>query len=44
MAASDFSPASFIKGHRIAFLSDVELKKAVAMDFSLKRVSSVAME
>ncbi len=44
MAASDFSPASMIKGHRIVFRPDVELKKAVAMDFSLKRVSSEAME
>ena len=44
MAASDFSPATYIKGHRIVFRPDVELKKAVAMDFSLKRVSSEAME
>ena len=44
MAASDFSPASFIKGHRIVFRPDVELKKAVAIDFSLKRISSEAME
>ena len=44
MAASDFSPSAYIKGHRIVFRPDVELKKAVAMDFSLKRVSSEAME
>lgn len=30
--------------HRIVFRPDVELKKAVAIDFSLKRVSSEAME
>ena len=44
MAASDFSPSAMIKSHRIVFRPDVELKKAVAMDFSLKRVSSEAME
>ena len=44
MAASDFSPASMIKGHRIVFRPDVELKKAVAMDFKLQRISSEAME
>ena len=44
MAGEEFSPASYIKGHRIVFRPDVELRKAVAMDFSLKRVSSEAME
>ena len=44
MAGEEFSPSSYIKGHRIVFRPDVELKKAVAMDFSLKRVSSEAME
>jgi predicted histone-like DNA-binding protein len=44
MQAEDFSPAAQIKSHRIVFRPDVELKKAVAMDFSLKRVSSEAME
>ena len=44
MAASDFSPASMIQGHRIVFRPDVELKKAVAMDFKLQRISSEAME
>ena len=44
MAASDFSPSAMIKGHRIVFRPDVELKKAVAMDFSLKRISSEVME
>ncbi len=41
---SESSPSAIIKGHRIVFRPDVELKKAVAMDFSLKRISSEAME
>ena len=44
MAGEEFSPSSYIKGHRIVFRPDVSLKKAVAMDFSLKRISSEAME
>ena len=44
MQAEDFSPAAQIKSHRIVFRPDVKLKKAVAMDFSLKRISSEAME
>ena len=44
MADEEFSPSSYIKGHRIVFRPDVSLKKAVAMDFSLKRISSEAME
>ena len=44
MQAEDFTPASMIKGHRIVFRPDVELKKAVAMDFKLQRISSEAME
>ena len=40
----EFSPSSMIKGHRIVFRPDVELKKAVAMDFKLQRISSEAME
>ena len=43
MAASDFSPSSYIKGHRIIFRPDPELKKEVAKDFKLKRISSDAM-
>ena len=43
MAASDFSPSSMIKGHKIVFRPDAALKKAVAADFSLKRISSEAM-
>ena len=43
MAASDFAPSSMIKGHKIVFRPDAALKKAVAADFSLKRISSEAM-
>ena len=43
MADEEFSPSSYIKGHRIVFRPDVQLKKEVAMDFSLKRISSEAM-
>ena len=44
MQEEEFSPASFIKGHRIVFRPEAKLKKEVAMNFSLKRVSSEAME
>ena len=40
MATEDFSPSAMIKSHKIVFRPDVALKKAVAADFSLKRVSS----
>ena len=40
----EFSPSSMIKGHKIVFRPEAKLKKAVAMDFSLKRVSSEVME
>ena len=43
MATEDFSPSAMIKGHKIVFRPDVALKKAVAADFSLKRISSEAM-
>ncbi|MBQ7968050.1 MAG: HU family DNA-binding protein [Bacteroidaceae bacterium] len=43
MAASDFAPSAMIKGHKIVFRPDAALKKAVAADFSLKRISSEAM-
>ena len=41
--AEDFSPSSMIKSHKIVFRPDAALKKAVAADFSLKRISSEAM-
>ena len=44
MAETDFAPASMIKGHKIVFRPDAALKKAVAADFSLKRISSEAMK
>ena len=43
IAAKDFSPSAMIKGHKIVFRPDAALKKAVAADFSLKRISSEAM-
>ena len=44
MAASDFSPSSMIKGHKIVFRPDAALKKEVAKDFKLQRISSEAMK
>ena len=44
MATEEFSPSAMIKGHKIVFKPDVELKKEVAKDFKLKRISSEAME
>ena len=43
MASEDFLPSSYIRGHRIVFRPESALKKAIASDFSLKRVSSEAM-
>ena len=43
IADKEFSPSAMIKGHKIVFRPDAALKKAVAMDFSLKRISSDAM-
>jgi predicted histone-like DNA-binding protein len=44
MAASDFSPSAMIKGHKIVFRPDAALKKEVARDFKLQRISSEAMK
>ena len=44
MADEEFSPSGYIKSHRIVFRPDVQLKKEVAKDFKLKRISSEAME
>ena len=44
MQAEDFTPASMIKGHRITFRPDVQLKRDVAGSLSLKRLSSEAMK
>ena len=40
MATQDFSPSAMIKGHRIVFRPDANLKKEIAKDFKLKRISS----
>ena len=44
LQSEEFAPSSMIKGHKIVFRPDAALKKAVAADFSLKRISSVAMK
>ena len=44
LSAEDFSPSAMIKSHRIVFRPEAKLKKEVAMNFSLKRISSEAME
>ena len=44
LADDEFEPRSMIKGHRIVFRPEAKLKKEVAMNFSLKRISSEAME
>ena len=43
MASEEFLPSSYIRGHKIVFRPEVKLKKAVAAEFSLKRISSEAM-
>ena len=43
MANEEFSPSSYIKGHKIVFRPDAALKKEVAMGFKLQRISSDAM-
>ena len=43
MTSEEFLPSSYIRGHKIVFRPDATLKKSVAADFSLKRVSSEAM-
>ena len=43
MADEEFSPSAFIKAHRIVFRPDPGLKKEVAKEFKLKRISSEAM-
>jgi len=41
--AEDFSPLAMIKSHKIVFRPDATLKREVAKDFKLKRISSEAM-
>ena len=44
IANKEFAPSSKIKGHKIVFRPDAALKKAVAADFKLQRISSEAMK
>ena len=44
MLADDFSPSAKITGHKIVFRPDAALKKEVAKDFKLQRISSEAMK
>ena len=43
MQDKEFVPSEYVKGHKIVFRPDVALKKSVADDFKLKRISSDAM-
>ena len=43
LKAEDFSPSAQIKSHKIVFRPDPKLKKEVAKEFKLKRISSEAM-
>ena len=43
MADEEFVPSSYIRGHKIVFRPDAALKREVAKDFKLKRISSDAM-
>ena len=42
MKAEDFSPSGKIKSHKITFRPDKELKREVASNLSLKRISSAS--
>ena len=44
IADKEFSPSSMIKSHKIVFRPDAALKKEVARDFKLQRISSEAMK
>ena len=43
MATKDFSPSAMIKSHRIIFRPEIQLKKDVAKELKLQRVSSEYM-
>ena len=43
LADEEFSPSSYIKGHKIVFRPDARLKEEVRKEFKLKRISSDAM-
>ena len=44
IADKEFSPSAMIKGHKIVFRPDAALKKEVAKEFKLVRISSEAMK
>ena len=43
LADKEFKPSEMIRGHKILFRPDAALKKEVAKDFKLQRISSEAM-
>ena len=43
MSSEEFSPSAMIKSHKIVFRPDAALKKEVARDFKLQRISSEAL-
>ena len=44
IADKECAPSAMIKGHKIVFRPDAALKKEVARDFKLQRISSEAMK
>ena len=44
LSAEDFSPSKQIKSHRILFRPEVKLKKEIAKNVKLQRISSSAMK
>ena len=44
IADKEFSPSAMIKGHKIVFRPDAALKKEVAREVKLQRISSEAMK
>ena len=44
MQDDNFSPSSYIKSHRIIFRPEARLKKDIAKNLQIKRISSEAME
>ena len=44
LASEEFKPSEMIRGHKIVFRPDAALKKEVAKDFKLQRISSEAMK
>ena len=43
LTSEEFKPSEMIRGHKIVFRPDAALKREVAKDFKLKRISSEAM-